>query len=387
VLFLLPGAFLPAGGLEMYNRLLIMAAGRWCAQRGGHVEVLALRDRPSDLDARYVEDLPISYRAFSGSRRRFAAGAVLRALRTQPTIAAIGHVNFASLALAVRAVSSATRQYLFTHGIDVWRRLSPVARASLWTSDVVCSVSQFTAKELCRFNGLRRGIELLPCALDPFYGEAAARAAASAPPVAGQRALAVARLTRGDDYKGIDYAIRAFARIAPEFPDARFDVIGDGDDRGRLENLARGLCVEDRVIFHGRVSTEALARAYADCRFFIMPSAREGFGIVFLEAAIFRRPSIAGNHGGSPEVVRDEREGLLVQHGDVEQTANQMRRLFRDPALAERLGREARSRLDAEFTYPTFERRTFALLDRALAWNERGPSSMPEATLRGETAP
>jgi glycosyltransferase involved in cell wall biosynthesis len=363
-----PGAFLPAGGLEMYGRSVIMALGRWCRERGGRAEVMVLNDRTVQLDPRYLEQSPLRVRAFGGRRPAFVASCLSGALSLQPTLLINGHVNFSALALATGAAAPRAHRWLLTYGIDVWHALPGLTRLAIRRTDTVVSISQFTLDELQLQNGTTgRATRLLPCALDPFYAQAAETAATSSPGAGQPRMLTVARLARSEGYKGIDSAIRAFAKVSAALPEARYDIIGQGDDRPRLEAVARECGVADRVVFHGRVSTEALAQAYRDCRFFVMPSAKEGFGIVFLEAAVFGRPSIAGNHGGSPEVVADEREGYLVTHGDVDQLADRMRRLLADPALAGRLGQNARERLHRDFVYPAFERRAFALLDEAHA--------------------
>lgn len=355
----------------MHNRLVIMAVSSWCALRGGSLEVRILMDRPASLRKEYWSHPQFDIKASSGNRVAFSFGAVASALRTRPEIVIVGHVNFASVALAVGAIAPSARQILLVFGIDAWHTLPATGRMALTRSDGVWSISEYTKRALAKHNDIRaERISLLPCALDPFYEQERLRLSeVKADPDLTPTALTVARLSRSDAYKGIDHAIRAFAEVTRRMPAIRYEIVGDGDDRPRLEGLARTLGVEDKVIFRGRVSVSELTTAYNRSRFFVMPSAKEGFGIVFLEAALFGKPSIAGNHGGSPEVVTDGREGFLVEYGDVGQLANRMEMLFSDHALAKQLGAAAIERLYKDFTYPVFERRCHALLDDT--WRSR----------------
>ncbi len=105
------------------------------------------------------------------------------------------------------------------------------------------------------------------------------------------------------------------------------------------------------VEFRGRVSDADLAKAYEETWLFVMPSLREGFGIVYLEAAHFGKPSLAGNHGGSPEVVLQNKTGKLARHDDIEGIANQAIELLKNPTEVLRLGQAAHVHLQNTFTY------------------------------------
>ena len=94
--------------------------------------------------------------------------------------------------------------------------------------------------------------------------------------------LAVTRLVSTEDYKRIDLVIKAMPAILRHVPDAFCVVVGHGGDRSRLERLAQETNVADRVIFTGFVADELLPSYYDACDLFVLPSLREGFGIVFL---------------------------------------------------------------------------------------------------------
>ncbi len=180
--------------------------------------------------------------------------------------------------------------------------------------------------------------------------------------------LQVGRLQRR---KGHDLAIEAVARLRDELPGLRFLIVGDGDQRERLESLATERGVADRVIFAGSLDDAELPACYAASDVFIHPNRDdggdiEGFGIVFLEAAATERPSIGGNTGGVPEAVADGETGLLVSGEDADELAAAIRRLAGDAELRARLGKAGRERVLAGFTWEHTARHVGELHDRLL---------------------
>jgi glycosyltransferase involved in cell wall biosynthesis len=344
----------------MYDRLVIKGMQEIMSERGGVCEAHVLLDKDEHIDARYIDASQPRPRTFVASRPRFVQGAVERTLALRPDLIVFGHVNFSALGLALRALRPQAQQWYLVYGIDVWHRISLPQRIATRTAERILSISDYTRAQLVKHNGVDpHKVELLPCALDPFWatdfvklaGEPAKDAAPARPLL-----LTVARLAASERYKGVDQVIRALPQIAARIPDVRYAVVGDGGDRPRLEALARDVGVADRVEFRGRVSAEELARAYAECALFVMPSAKEGFGIVFLEAALFGKPSIAGNHGGSPEVVEEGVTGRLVTYEDVSGLATAAIDLLADPERLRAMGQAALQRLEERFTYPTFLR-------------------------------
>ena len=120
--------------------------------------------------------------------------------------------------------------------------------------------------------------------------------------------LSIARLTYSDRYKGIDHLIQAMPAIREKIPDARLRVIGRGDDLPRLQKLAAP--PGDAGEFLGYVSDETIKSEIAAARIFALPSEREGFGLVYLEAMAQGKPCVGAHAGGAPEVI-DSASGLL----------------------------------------------------------------------------
>jgi phosphatidylinositol alpha-1,6-mannosyltransferase len=155
-------------------------------------------------------------------------------------------------------------------------------------------------------------------------------------------------------------------------PDLHYVVVGDGSDLARHKELANELGVADRVEFTGNVSDAELRANYRDSDIFIMPSAAEGFGFVYLEAMHYAKPIIAANSGATPEVVRDRETGLLVEYGNIEQLANAITSLCLDANLRRRLGAAGRDRLQKNFTFDQFRERFGKIVSRELGLKSAG---------------
>jgi len=140
----------------------------------------------------------------------------------------------------------------------------------------------------------------------------------------------------------VDLAVRALALARRERPELSLDIAGTGDDRARLESLARDLGQSGAVRFHGFV-TEAhklalLRSTWAN----LFPSPKEGWGITVVEAAACGTPSLASDSPGLRDSVRAGETGYLVPHGDPAALAVRMLELAADPVLVDRLGRSGR---------------------------------------------
>ena len=161
--------------------------------------------------------------------------------------------------------------------------------------------------------------------------------------------------------KGLDTVIRALPQIRQQAPNAHYLVVGGGDYRPMLEQLAGMVGVTDHVTFAGRVAEEELVDYYRLCDLFAMPNRdmpdgdTEGFGLVFLEANACAKPVVGGRAGGAVEAVRDGENGLLVDGWSIDDVAEAISQLLTDPVLysqiAERgldVARAANSKIKAE---------------------------------------
>jgi glycosyltransferase involved in cell wall biosynthesis len=223
-------------------------------------------------------------------------------------------------------------------------------------ADALVGVSQFVARSLVE-NGCRpqrthvvlNSIDAAEwdCHLDPYPVRRELGLPLMAPVV-----VSIARLFKG---KGQDTLIRALPHVLTQVPDLRLVIVG-GDDRlamrtsftAELKELAQALGVLDRVLFTGYRTDIPLLLAASDV--FALPSLEEPFGLVFLEALAMKRPVVALDTGGTPEVVEHGESGLLSAPDDIAALAANLLVLIGDPALRARMGEYGRRQVETRFT-------------------------------------
>lgn len=347
----------------MYNRLIIKAFGEIAEEEGGAIRILILNDEMAQIDRRYLVPRAM-VRAFARSKIGLVFFFIAALLRSRPDLIVFGHVNLAPLGFLARLLRRHASQWLLVYGIDFWQRLPLVRRAAARRADRIISISEYTRRVGAIANGVPLDrIDLVPCALDPFWQARFEPLQARTTNTEPVSLLTVARLSAAERYKGIDTTIRCLRLVEKRVGSVRYVIVGDGDDRPRLESLAKEEGVASAVQFRGRVSAEELAAAYTECSFFVMPSKSEGFGIVYLEAALFSKPSIAASEGGATEVVIDGVTGVLVPFDDIVALAGRIVELIENRRLREELGRNARTRLSELYTYTAVSSRIRKLLE------------------------
>jgi phosphatidylinositol alpha-1,6-mannosyltransferase len=342
-------SFLPdVGGTQQYLTGLADAF----AARGHAVEVYC---RKTSRSAAKAFDATRSYaiHRFGGVRiirQLLVAAAIARRVR-QGDVTAIVADSWKSLEWLDKSKFKGVLILCIAHGNEYLADNKAKAgrlRRSLAKADVVAANSRFTASIARPFAGHVPVEVVLPGISAP--GEA--RAAVTAEPV-GERLLCIARL---EPRKGIDQIIRALSELQSDYPQLVIDIVGKGEDKARLIMLAEQLGVSARVHFHGYISDARKAELIRQARVFVLPNRREhgsveGFGIVFLEAAAYGVPSIAGKDGGVSDAVIDGETGLIVDGEDVASLTAALRRLLSDEPLRQRMGAKAQTRFWSEFVW------------------------------------
>lgn len=356
VALLTPEIFSSEGGLSRILRLHLKALCE-IAGAADEVRLVTLIDptlESTDLRA-YAGDRLTDWEACGRSRLRFTR-ATLRLARDCDWLIC-GHVNQLRVAALARLRYPRLRYVLVAHGLEVWRSFGPTEMLALKGADQVWCVSEYTRGELLRRAPLPPGrVKVLPNALDPYL-QAHARSAPAPSTVPGPTLLAVSRLTWSDRYKGVDHLIQAFPAVRQRIPEARLRIVGRGDDLPRLQQLAGSYQLSGDIQFPGFLGDDGLSRELAGCRVFALPSEKEGFGLVYLEAMAHGKPCVGARAGGTPEVISPE-AGLLAPYGDIDTLARACITALETPWDAAAI----RARADS-FSYAVFRDRLRNLLD------------------------
>jgi glycogen(starch) synthase len=144
--------------------------------------------------------------------------------------------------------------------------------------------------------------------------------------------------------KGFDVALHVFAEVQRRMPGVRFLLAGDGPERARLEDQARALGLDSRVEFLGVVPHDEVPSLIDRATVVLMPSRREGLGLVAIEAAYMGRPTVATSAAGLVEVVLHGETGLLAPKEDAAALSRAVLTLLARPETARRMGDTARRR-------------------------------------------
>ncbi len=256
----------------------------------------------------------------------FALSSAAWAIRDRPRLIFSCHPNFARVGVAARAWAGAPF-WTAAHGIDVWEDCPPAVVRALQRCDRILAVSEFTKRKMIEGHGVpATKISVLPNTYDAqrfSLGEIdpSVRAEFGLPPAA-RLLLSVGRLAEPKRLKGFDKVIEAMPAILREVPEAVYLLAGTGPDRSRLEEIAVACGVRQQIVFAGFVPDSRLAALYRSCDAMVMPSKKEGFGIVFLEALACGLPVIAGNVDASGEPLLNGELGVLIDPDNVAEIAH-----------------------------------------------------------------
>ncbi len=157
--------------------------------------------------------------------------------------------------------------------------------------------------------------------------------------------------------------IRSLPELLKQGLDVQYALIGIGEDRDYLLDLAREQGVAERVHMLGHVAPDDLPRWYNACDVFAMPNREingdtEGFGMVFLEAAACAKPAIAGMAGGTGSAVVEDGTGYRIDADRMENVSGVLLRILGNEAVAERLGRTGYQRASSQFSWKTVAHET-----------------------------
>ncbi len=316
ILALVSDAFGGLGGIAQYNRDLLGALSSY----PGVTEVVAVTRRaPLPL-----EPLPpkLTYvtSGINGKLRYLLA--VLRCLATPGKYELIccGHLFLLPLAYLAKWKTGAPLA-LVIFGLDAWQPpRSALAARFASKVDAVISISEVTAVRFLAWARLPRDrVFLLPNAVvRQHYGVGGKNPdLLQRYGLAGKTVLlTVSRLCATDNYKGIDEVLGLMPALAAEVPEIAYLIVGDGDDRERLQARARSLGVADRVVFASFIPEKEKPDHYRLADAYVMPGWGEGFGFVYLEAMACGIPVLGSKLDGSREALRDGALGILVDPHD-----------------------------------------------------------------------
>jgi phosphatidyl-myo-inositol dimannoside synthase len=318
VLALMPDAFNGWGGISQYNRDFLHALAE--CEAVGSIRLISrlLPDSSAAVPAKLTEIHAV------GHPLRYAWRAWREARAICPEIIICGHINLLPVAARLRRRFGG-RLLLELYGVDAWQ---PHKHFRAWMTgqiEIALSISRFTMERFAVWSGCApHQLRVLPNAIDPdrYHMREKPAELLRRTGLEGRKILmTLARVDASERYKGQREIIELLPRLRESFPDLVYVIAGTGNDVEYLRSLATNNCVQDHVLFAGRIPAEEIVDWYNLADAFAMPSTGEGFGFVFLEAAACGVPVLGGSIDGSRDALREGKLGIAVDPRDHERLA------------------------------------------------------------------
>lgn len=320
ILVLTPAFNNHSGGVQAHSRHLTSAF----AQLPGVDSIHIVDFRPTQSSIHRI------------SERLRTVKELLRCNPSRFNLCWVTHLDLAPLARLAR-MAGGPPYVLSCHGIEIQKKLPPHKLWGLRGADQLAAVSRWTQSLLIDRQGIpAEKIQIFPNTFTPppeipekqsardFLRE---RFSISPGPVF----LYLGRLRPEDRAKGYATVLEIVARLSSQGITATFIAAGEGPDRDWLKARAKDLDIAKQLICPGKIPDSELPLYFAGADLFTMPSTKEGFGIVFLEAMAHGTPALGGNRDGSIEPLADGKLGLLCDPDDLNSMTQIIRDFLSDP--------------------------------------------------------
>ena len=309
--------FSTTGGLQKMTRTLAHSLYQVEKAGGCKFQLWSLYDAENEIMPQYLPSE--HFKAFKNNRLLFLKNCIQKAF--YPDVIIISHINLAIVGLIIKAVNPKCKVWLIAHGIEVWRPLSFFKNKFIHSCDKILCVSRFTRQEIVKLHGVSsEKCYVLNNAVDPFME---LPSHFERPPALLKKyqltsstpvLFTLTRLASTEQYKGHEQVIKVLNKLKPKFPGIKYILAGQSDyaESIRIKELIAAYNVEDDVILTGFIAETELSAHFLLADLFVLPSKKEGFGIVFIEALACGLPVICGNSDGSTDAIRDGELGKAI---------------------------------------------------------------------------
>ncbi|WP_018611022.1 glycosyltransferase family 4 protein [Segetibacter koreensis] len=370
ILFLNLTAFSLTGGIEKFSRAFLKALSDLAGE--GLLTADACSAFDSKADTKFFQ--PDNYKGFNGQRFRFALYVLLNVYKYDTVV--LSHIHLSSIAWIAKKLFPTKRIILVAHGIEVWGKLSTVQKSLLQKADTILAVSTFTKQKIVDVHGIHPDkICIFSNTIDPYF---AYPAVFEKPLYLVERygiqpnepvIFTLTRLSHSEKHKGYDLIMKVIPRLKQHFPEVKYILSGKYDtvEKQRLEALKEENQLHQNLLLTGFIEEKEIVDHFLLADVFIMPSRKEGFGIVFIEAMACGLPVIAGNKDGSVDALQQGELGQLVDPGDETAILQALEKCLagRNDVINGRAKKELQQRVLQAFGFETYKQN----LKKVLAFN------------------
>lgn len=225
------------------------------------------------------------------------------------------------------------------------RFINPVLAAM---TDRITAISKATKEALVNFEYLKReSIQTVYNGISPITASANLQSTLRAKYEINEDCILLGTIARFDPVKNHRMMIEAFYEVAKHHPECRLVIVGDGEERSRIEATVDRLGLASAVILPGYISDPSPWIAAIDI--FLLSSDTEGTSMTLLEAMSLAKPSVVTNVGGNPEIVLHPTTGRVSPRADADQFAHEILRLMASNDILRKTGLAAQNRFKAYF--------------------------------------
>jgi glycosyltransferase involved in cell wall biosynthesis len=335
-LFLTLRIFSATGGIEKVCRIFGKALYEGCLNLKQGFEVCSMYD--TDADAADNIYFPSeNFKGFGIAKFLFILKMLPKGIKSSTVI--LSHINLLPVGWLIKKLSPKTNLVLLAHGIEVWEPIGKRKRQMLNTCDKIVAVSNFTRNKIIAIHGIALAkCRVLNNCLDPFL---------PLPTVVAKDQdllnrygfntsdkilMTLSRLSSKERYKGYDNVIESIAGLGADGENIKYLIAGsyDADEKKYLDELLQKLGLQDNIVMPGFIPDEELEAHFAMADIYIMPSRKEGFGIVFIEAMYYGVPVIGGNMDGSVDALLNGELGQLVNPENIDEIRSAIQKILSD---------------------------------------------------------
>ncbi len=317
ILFLYLKAFSFTGGIEKFNSCFLKALHELSVD--GFIDARAMSMYDPLVNEKYLAKK--RFKGFYGNRLFFVIYALHRALKNNVLI--LGHINLALIGILVKKIKPNVHIILIAHGIEVWDKQTGYRSKILEQADTIFAVSSFTKQKINENNPsvILTKIKIFHNTIDPYFK---LPSNFNKPNYLLERynikpqeqvLLTITRLSSTEKYKGYDNTIALLDKLNQQSENKiNYLLCGKYDalEFKRVNELEQKFNATHYTKLVGFVKDEELIDHYLLADTFVMPSKKEGFGIVFIEALACGLKVIAGNKDGSVDALQNGNLGTLI---------------------------------------------------------------------------
>ncbi|MBD2345489.1 glycosyltransferase [Anabaena subtropica] len=356
-----PALFNSTGGIQRYSSLCLEAFQSLYPDCAYNVVIKHDTDVPSksaNLCFHITGHWPLPLRTPALASQMMGLG-----LWQRPDLIFSTHPNFSVTAYLLKQLIGIP-YWVAAHGIDAWNIQNPSIKQALKNADLILAVSNYTRDRLLQEQNLKPDqVIVLPNTFNADNFQIAPKpehllkkyGLNPQQPII----LTVTRLSQSPQRcKGYDKILQALPQIRQTIPDVHYVLVGEGNDRPRIEQLISQLQLQDCVTLAGYIPDEKLQDYYNLCDLFAMPSKGEGFGIVHLEALACGKPTLGGNKDGAVDALCQGELGALVDPDDIEAIAQTIIQILQGkyPHSLMYQPEELRSQVISRFGFDRFQK-------------------------------